>query len=152
MTRAAISTAKSHRRRFRDFILCRPAPESISRDSTLSNHSVVRVHPDPNQDFFDKVWKRLSAQERVTIEQLKITNDIDATLVATLNTAGEKKRLCEERRWTFQLGKRTLVLRDEAEKVLRGLRKFKEVGDIIVNVDPLHAGLPWAAIRLLLEV
>ncbi|KAM0146699.1 hypothetical protein ACHAPG_010991 [Botrytis cinerea] len=152
MTRAAISTAKSHRRRFRDFILCCPASKSISRDSILSNHSVVRVHPDPNQDFFDKVWERLSAQERVTIEQLKITNDIDATLVATLNTAGEKKRLCEERRWTFQLGKRTLVLRDEAEKVLRGLRKFKEVGDIIVNVDPLHAGLPWAAIRLLLEV
>ncbi|KAK8905640.1 hypothetical protein QC760_005562 [Botrytis cinerea] len=152
MTRAAISTAKSHRRRFRDFILCRPASKSISQDSILSNHSVVRVHPDPNQDFFDKVWERLSAQERVTIEQLKITNDIDATLVATLNTAGEKKRLCEERRWTFQLGKRTLVLRDEAEKVLRGLRKFKEVGDIIVNVDPLHAGLPWAAIRLLLEV
>ncbi|EMR89727.1 putative vegetative incompatibility protein het-e-1 protein [Botrytis cinerea BcDW1] len=152
MTRAAISTAKSHRRRFRDFILRRPASESISRDSILSNHSVVRVHPDPNQDFFDKVWKRLSAQERVTIKQLKTTNDIDATLVATLNTAGEKKRLCEERRWTFQLGKRTLVLRDEAEKVLRGLRKFKEVGDIIVNVDPLHAGLPWAAIRLLLEV
>ncbi|KAM0169115.1 hypothetical protein ACHAPF_010301 [Botrytis cinerea] len=152
MTRAAISTAKSHRRRFRDFILCRPASESISRDSILSNHSVAQVHPDPNQDFFDKVWERLSAQERVTIEQLKITNDIDATLVATLNTAGEKKRLCEERRWTFQLGKRTLVLRDEAEKVLRGLRKFKEVGDIIVNVDPLHAGLPWAAIRLLLEV
>ncbi|KAK6605130.1 Vegetative incompatibility protein HET-E-1-like protein 7 [Botrytis cinerea] len=133
MTRAAISTAKSHRRRFRDFILCCPASKSISRDSILSNHSVVRVHPDPNQDFFDKVWERLSAQERVTIEQLKITNDIDATLVATLNTAGEKKDY-------------------EAEKVLRGLRKFKEVGDIIVNVDPLHAGLPWAAIRLLLEV
>ncbi|TEY27484.1 hypothetical protein BOTCAL_1110g00010 [Botryotinia calthae] len=69
-----------------------------------------------------------------------------------LNTAREKKRLCEERKWKFQLGKRTLVLRDEVEKVIRGLRKFKEVGDIIVNVDPLHAGLPWAAIRLLLEV
>ncbi|TGO13768.1 hypothetical protein BPAE_0711g00010, partial [Botrytis paeoniae] len=152
MTRAAISTAKSHRRRFRDFILCCSASESISRDSILSNHSVVRLDLDPNQDFFNKVWKRLSAQEHVTIKQLKITNDIDSTLVATLNTAGEKKRLCEERRWTFQLGKRTLVLRDEAEKVLRGLRRFKEVGDIIVNVDPLHAGLPWAAIRLLLEV
>ncbi|KAK8901229.1 hypothetical protein QC760_010303 [Botrytis cinerea] len=152
MTRATISIAKSHRRRFRDFILCCSASESISRDSILSNHSVVRLDPDPNQDFFDKVWKRLSAQEQVTIKQLKITNDIDSTFVATLNTAREKKRLCEERRWKFQLGKRTLVLRDEAEKVLRGLRKFKEVGDIIVNVDPLHAGLPWAAIRLLLEV
>ncbi|TGO84389.1 hypothetical protein BPOR_0510g00050 [Botrytis porri] len=152
MTRATISTAKSHRRRFRDFILCRSASESNSPNPISSNQSVVRSNPDPNQDFFNKVWERLSAQERVTIEQLKITDDIDSILVATLSTAQEKKRLCEEKRWTFQLGQRTLVLRDEAEKVVRGLRKFKEVGDIIVNVDPLHAGLPWAAIRLLLEI
>ncbi|CAG9956002.1 unnamed protein product [Clonostachys rosea f. rosea IK726] len=29
-------------------------------------------------------------------------------------------------------------------------QKFKEVGDIAVNFDPVHAALPWAAFRFLL--
>ena len=40
----------------------------------------------------------------------------------------------------------------DADKVLLWLDRFKSVGDIAVNVDPIHAGLPWAAIRLLLEI
>jgi len=41
---------------------------------------------------------------------------------------------------------------DEADKVMLWLDRFKQVGDIAVNADPIHAGLPWAGIRLLLEV
>lgn len=40
---------------------------------------------------------------------------------------------------------------DEADKVMLWLDRFKQVGDIAVNADPIHAGLPWAGIRLLLE-
>lgn len=32
------------------------------------------------------------------------------------------------------------------------LEKFKSVGDVVANVDPLHVGLPWAGIRAVLEV
>jgi hypothetical protein len=30
--------------------------------------------------------------------------------------------------------------------------KFEAVGDIAVDADLMHAGLPWAGIRLLLEI
>ena len=43
-------------------------------------------------------------------------------------------------------------LRDEADAVILWLDRLKKVGDIAVNVDPMHAGLPWAGIRLLLGV
>ena len=43
-------------------------------------------------------------------------------------------------------------LRDEADNVILWLDRFKQVGDVAVNVDPIHAGLPWAGVRLLLEV
>ncbi len=36
--------------------------------------------------------------------------------------------------------------------MLAWLDKFKQVGDVAVNFDPQHAALPWAGIRLLLEV
>jgi hypothetical protein len=37
-------------------------------------------------------------------------------------------------------------------KVLQLLDRFKSVGDVIANVDPVHVGLPWAGIRVILEV
>src|SRR5271170_349505 len=53
------------------------------------------------------------------------------------------------KRWTLTFRGHTIALRKEADKVVD---KFKQVGDIVVNADPIHAGLPWAGIRLLLEV
>jgi hypothetical protein len=35
---------------------------------------------------------------------------------------------------------------------LAWLDKFKQVGDVAVNFDPHHAALPWAGVRLMLEV
>jgi len=32
------------------------------------------------------------------------------------------------------------------------LDRIKQVGDIAVSADPIHAGLPWAAVRFLLTV
>jgi hypothetical protein len=38
------------------------------------------------------------------------------------------------------------------EKLLNWMDRFKEIGDIVVQFDPVHAALPWAAFRLLLKV
>lgn len=47
---------------------------------------------------------------------------------------------------------RQIILRDVAEKIIVWIDRFKQVGDIAVNFDPVHASLPWAGIRFLLEV
>jgi hypothetical protein len=38
------------------------------------------------------------------------------------------------------------------EKYLNWMDRFKEIGDIVIQFDPVHAALPWAAVRLLLKV
>jgi ankyrin repeat domain-containing protein 50 len=43
-------------------------------------------------------------------------------------------------------------MRDVAEKVIVWINKFKEIGDIAVSSDPVHAALPWAGVRFLLQV
>lgn len=35
---------------------------------------------------------------------------------------------------------------------MKWLDRFKQVGDVGSNADPVHIGLPWAGIRFLLEV
>jgi hypothetical protein len=37
-------------------------------------------------------------------------------------------------------------------KLLSWMDRFKEIGDTIVQFDPVHAALPWAAVRFLLKV
>lgn len=70
-----------------------------------------------------------------------------------VRTAVVKKRSdCEDRRWKFELNGRQIILRDLAEKIIVWIDKFKQIGDVAVNFDPIHASLPWAGIRFLLEV
>ena len=106
------------------------------------------------RDFLDRALKLLPQREQKTIQEhtLKITKDIDSALQEAFTAVQDKQQLCEGKRWTFIFGGNTIRLRDEADRVMQWLDRFKQVGDIAVNADPIHAGLPWAGIRLLLEV
>lgn len=69
-----------------------------------------------------------------------------------IKLATEKQQECENTGWrTYHLGGHTFSLGDLARKTIICLNKFKEIGDIIVQYDPGHAALPWAAARLLLQ-
>jgi hypothetical protein len=35
---------------------------------------------------------------------------------------------------------------------VKWLDQFKHIGDVVSNADPVHVGLPWVKIRLLLKV
>jgi hypothetical protein len=71
---------------------------------------------------------------------------------ALFKAAKAKQKLCEDKRWNFQFGSHTVSLRDAVDKVIVWLEKFKAIGDVAANADPIHAGLPWAGIRFLLQV
>ncbi|KAI0971602.1 hypothetical protein F4678DRAFT_433483 [Xylaria arbuscula] len=64
-----------------------------------------------------------------------------------------KRRLSESDKAAFEIPirKRTYRIRDALDKTIVWLNAFKEVGDIAVNYDPVHAALPWAAFRFLLQ-
>jgi hypothetical protein len=64
-----------------------------------------------------------------------------------------KKQRCMEKRWKYTKHNRDVViLRDVFEKMAGWVNKFKEVGDLAVQYDTAHAALPWAGVRLLLQV
>lgn len=46
----------------------------------------------------------------------------------------------------------SFFVRDALEKVSRWVKMFVEVGDTIGQYDPGHAALPWAFVRLILQV
>ena len=105
-------------------------------------------------DVLDKALGLLEERDRAVIQEniLPVANDVESALEAVLMAAREKQQMCHDKRWTFTIRGRLVRLRDEADKVVMWLDRFKVVGDIAANADPMHAGLPWAGIRLLLEV
>jgi len=49
---------------------------------------------------------------------------------------------CKIKRWSWNYKGRQVYLADQVDKVVRLLDKFKAVGDVVANVDPVHVGLP----------
>lgn len=70
-----------------------------------------------------------------------------------MKQATERKREeCHARGWTLSRNGETIKLRDIADKIAHWINAFKEIGDAVAQLDPLHVALPWAAFRFLLEV
>ena len=78
--------------------------------------------------------------------------DVLKNLQNETNTA---KEIAVEKRWRCRWpgrGGETVILRDLLSKIVTWLDRFKEIGDIVVQYDPVHAALPWAGVRFLLKV
>jgi len=79
------------------------------------------------------------------------TTDVDALVQQALAATRQKQTTCHAKRWTFTFRGHTVVLREKADNIVKWLDRFKQVGDVASNADPMHVGLPWAGIRFLLE-
>ena len=107
------------------------------------------------------LWSRaiksdeLSSQERKTLAGvgLKVGNQKTASAVndvrSIMDGMLDKKK---GELWKIKFREEEVVLRDVGMKILRWLDTFKNIGDIIVQYDPVHAALPWAGFRFLLQV
>ena len=79
--------------------------------------------------------------------------DKSAVLRELLALTEQKKALCIEKRLSFtRKNGQVVVLRDLFDKITTWIEKFIEIGNIIVQYDTTHAALPWAGIRLILQV
>jgi hypothetical protein len=107
-----------------------------------------------HKDLWTKATGHLTAEEKAVIleHSLPGSASLDEMLNAILDAAQEKRKICEAKRWEVEFRGHKVVLRAVADALCDSLDKFKQIGDVVVNVDPLHAGLPWAGIRLLIQV
>ena len=101
--------------------------------------------------LWDITLQKLSLEERAAVQQTSLNSKLE--IVEQLHGVVQQKRdECREKQWKFRFQGQEIILRDLAEKIIFGLNKFKEIGDVAVNFDPVHAALPWAGVRFLLQV
>lgn len=100
----------------------------------------------------DSRWKTafdalpLADQELLQGDSASVFNIDDVIKLA------EQRKTLGERRCTFKIAGKEIVLRDVVNRIVHWLNRFKGIVDVAIQVDPGRAGIPWAAIRLVLEV
>jgi hypothetical protein len=126
----------------------------IDHSIILSPQRVIPSTSQPRTNLWNDALRRLSVDDRALIAKYSIGtfSDFDIICNELHKACDEKKHAREETRWEINGNRHSIVLRDKVDKIVGWISKLKSVGDIVVNVDPVHAGLPWAGIRLLLQV
>ena len=129
-----------------------PALPPLSADQVAP----VAPAPLPARDLWSDALQTLSQDEQQAIQNIQPVHatqrPFSARIEELVSITRVKQDQCEKRSYKFHFQGKEIILRDVAEKIVFWLDRFKTVGDIAVNFDPVHASLPWSGVRFLLQV
>ena len=70
-----------------------------------------------------------------------------------LEVTEKSRKECIKKRWRYTRNSgETVIFVDLFGKIVKWIDLFKQVGDAAVQYDSVHAALPWAGVRFLLQV
>jgi hypothetical protein len=127
-----------------------PSPR-MSSDSTLNSTCTDTRYV---SGILTDALETLDPGQRNTI-QASISPDstsIGVVLDEVHSRAGELQKRSAMKGWTWNYNGRQVYLRDQSDKLLRFLDKFKSWGNAVTNIDPILVGLPWAGVRTILKI
>ena len=102
------------------------------------------------ENLWQKALQDLDEEDKANVD-FSNSNKLDI-LKDILAIAEDKRQVCLEKRWKYRKGKKEVIIRDQLEKIVGWVDKFKQIGDQAMQYDPGHAALPWAGVRFLLQV
>ena len=104
-----------------------------------------------HEDLWQDAAESLSNKD---IERIDLcTDDRETLLKDILEILKEKQQQSVRKRWRYTKNSgEEIVLREVFAKIAHRVAKVKDIGDGLVQYDPHHAAIPWAAIRLVLQV
>lgn len=104
-----------------------------------------------SNDLWARAVTKLSDDDR---RNINFSRPDKPNVLADLHKLAEgSKKICISRGWRFtRKSGETVIFRDIFDKVIKWIDLFKQVGDIAIQYDPVHAALPWAGVRFVLQV
>ncbi|KAI4766047.1 hypothetical protein E4T52_11659 [Aureobasidium sp. EXF-3400] len=110
-----------------------PSPSTAASTKSLPHRILAR-------NLWQEAVKKLSEKERNSLELPKSGTSATNIVEDALSGIRVKTKRGE------------VPLRHYVDKLTTALIQFREVGDTLVQYDPGHAALPWAGVRLLLNI
>ncbi|KAI0440189.1 hypothetical protein F4803DRAFT_528424 [Xylaria telfairii] len=101
---------------------------------------------------WEQALQRLGKEDREQFNVVRKSLDEPwKVLEGVLAVANERKEECIRKRWKLVINRRTIYIRDILEKLSLWVKKIVTIGDVAIQYDPVHAALPWAAVRFILQ-
>lgn len=101
------------------------------------------------------LWERalLTLPERDQVYIISSLSTRNAVLQDLVSIVEQKRELCQKRGWKYRMSNgEQILVRDVVDKIAKWIHRFKEIGDVVANYDPVHASIPWGVIRFILQV
>jgi hypothetical protein len=58
----------------------------------------------------------------------------------------------KQKQWVLQWDQKSIVVRDQVERIVNLVQTFSKLGTTISQFDPVHVGIPWAGVCAILTV
>ena len=134
-----------------------PSTPSGERDARQNE---VTSPPQDRYDLWEVAYSQLAVEDENAVESYEVLLEKESAALSSKASVPEraeaiiilKKKQILKRQWKLQWGHRSIKIRSQIDRVVKLIDAFKNVGSTAVNVDPVHAGLPWAGICLLVVV
>ncbi|KAL6228573.1 hypothetical protein BDW75DRAFT_246665 [Aspergillus navahoensis] len=94
------------------------------------------------------LWERAIQQlEPAERAEIPLQDQQAIVLEAVLSSAKSKQTECQCKHWKYKKRDGSEVeLRQVFGRVVQLLAKFRDIGDAVAVIDPIHLAIPWAAI------
>ena len=88
------------------------------------------------------------------IEPMTCLNDGDTSKREKQMSALVNKKLAfmNEKQWRIKVCGRSVEVREQVDRIVKIVLVAKDFVSSVASMDPIHAGLPWAGVCLLLPV
>ncbi|GAB7362343.1 hypothetical protein MBLNU230_g2669t1 [Neophaeotheca triangularis] len=131
-----------------------PAPTATTTATSTPTASATSLSSKAPGTILSEALAKLTPDEQQVVRQHAGSTASDAAKAVDEVYAATRLLQPQDadrsRHWIYN--GRKVYLKDQTDKVLRFLDKFKAVGDVISSADPVHVGLPWVGVRVLLQV
>lgn len=135
-----------------------PGPASVTQTVNVSANTQAGTTTTGNPNYqllWTAAFNKLSLQEQTILANLSTEFGTQGIVYSLESIRIDMETVMNGNRdkaWKLKFRGEDIVMRDIGMKILQWIDKFKQIGDIIVQYDPGHATLPWAAFRFLLMV
>ena len=142
-----------------------PPVREISSHSTLAPSSNQTINQSAPDDLLTKecIWSfayeklRETKPELLTVFETILQDDCvvppDASAREKLSIAvATKKSAMIDKQWMIKFMNQKINVREQIHRIVKVVQTAQTLGSVAASLDPIHAGLPWAGVCVILTV
>lgn len=136
-------------------------------DADRDLYQVPQTKAEPFKSLWDRAYEDLRTEKGDIVEAfeglLMSEPEIESTIsLDHEDTSKREKRVSalvdkklavmNKEQWRFKVGDKSVEVREQVDRIVKVVLVAKDFISSVASIDPIHAGLPWAGVCMLLPV